>query len=767
MRGRKHIWVASVLTMISLGALGLVTRATWSLHSPRRAVDQARLGEFKAGPTRTAKPQVVQAYGKLPLTFEANQGQTDAEVKFVSRGNGYILFLTPTEAVLALYRVPATATEVRKADIVRARTEPDADAASVPAVVCTRLVGANPAPHVVGLDEVPGKSNYFLGSEPKKWRTNVPHYARVKYHDVYPGVDLIYHGTQRQLEYDFVVAPGADPNMITLSFSGMDNLELDADGDLVLQTPGGPIRQQKPVIFQEKDSIRQEISGGYVLKGEQQVGFQLGPYDPLKPLVIDPTLVYSTYLGGNSDDFAFSIAVGKHGSAYITGRTFSTNFPTRDPLQPALTGVNAAFVTKLSPDGSGLVYSTYLGGSRAAIGFGIAVDKHGNAYVAGATNSADFPTVNPFQADFHGGPPGAEADAFLAKLSRDGSELLYSTYLGGNEQDIGEAIAVDSKGKAYITGFTRSPNFPTSPSAFQTAIGGGTCGDPPNTFPCPDVFVAKIDTNQSGADSLVYSTYLGGRDEDVPSAIAFDDDGKAYVTGETLSPNFPTQHPFQPNLRGPQNAFVAKLNEDGSALLYSTYLGGNGEDTGFGIALDDARNIIVAGCANSRNFPTMNALQPMHAGGPFDAFVAKFNPAGDELIFSTYLGGSGLDIAFFMALDDDGNIYLVGDTNSPNFPIENPLQRNFGGGARDAFVAKLTSDGSALEFSTYLGGSRTDQGFGIAVDRRGNAYVTGQTRSDDFPTMNPFQPARGGGMCGPLPCADAYVAKIAVGNDED
>jgi hypothetical protein len=604
-----------------------------------------------------------------------------------------------------------------------------------------KLLGANPASDVSGVDEMPGKSNYFIGNDAKKWHTNVPMYAKVKYKSVYSGIDLVYYGNQRQLEYDFVVAPGADPRRIQLGVRGARKISRIEDGDLVLAMDAGEIRWHKPVAYQEKGGARQEIAVRYAINGKNRVGFQVADYDLRRPLFIDP-LIYSTYLGGSGGDQCTGIAVDNLGNAYVTGNTASTDFPTKNPLQPSYNGGADAFVAKLNPSGSALVYSTYLGGSGGDGGYGIAVDSSGNAYITGQTSSTNFPTMSPLQPSIGGG----YYDAFVAKLNATGSALVYSTYLGGSGADWGYSVAVDSSGNAYVTGYTGSANFPTM-NPLQPASGSnGVNGD---------AFLAKFDSTGS---ALVYSTYLGGSGFDEGLAVAADNFGNAYVTGLSDSTDFPTMNPLQPTCGGNGCAFVAKLNPTGSALLYSTYLGGSGGDAGQGIAVDSLGNAYVTGWTASTNFPTMNPLQPANAGGGADAFVTKLNPAGSALVYSTYLGGSGTDFAVGIAVDSVGNAYVTGFTASTNFPTMSPLQPSFGGGYYDAFVAKLNATGSALVYSTYLGGSLDDNGTGVAVDSSGNAYVTGYTLSTDFPTMNPLQPtnADGGRYV-------AFVAKIANG----
>jgi hypothetical protein len=609
-------------------------------------------------------------------------------------------------------------------------------------VLRVRLVGATPNPRVIGTEALPGKSHYFLGSDPQAWRTEIPHFVKVRYEAVYPGVDLVYYGTAGQLEYDFVVASGADPGAITLAFAGVDTLALDPQGDLLLHTAGGPIRQHKPTIYQEGNGIRQEIAGGYVLKDRQQVGFQVAAYDASRPLIIDPVLSYSTYLGGSANDVGFGIAVDAAGNAYITGQTSSANFPTSAAFDTTLAGTIDAFVTKLNPDGSALVYSTYLGGGGIDIGRGIAADAAGNAYVTGQTSSGTFPTTaSPFQPALAGG-----SDAFVTKLNPDGSALVYSTFLGGVAGDIGRGIALDAAGNAYVTGDTASSaDFPTTAGAFDQIFNGGS----------NDAFVTKLNPDGS---ALVYSTFLGGSTSDASSGIAVDASGNAYVTGNTASSaDFPTTTgAFDQIFNGGSNdAFVTKLNPAGTApLVYSTFLGGGNDDLGIGIAVDATGNAYMTGYTLSADFPTTAGVFDGTLGGFTDAFITKLNPAGTALVYSTYLGGGDDDLGIGIAVDATGNAYMTGDTFSSDFPTASPVQEVFGG-IDDAFVTKLNPDGSALVSSTFLGGVAGDIGRGIALDASGNAYVTGQTSSGTFPTTaSPVQPALAGG-------SDAFVTKLA------
>jgi hypothetical protein len=686
-----------------------------------------------SGKVPKVKKQVVETYGKLPLSFEPNQGQTNAQVKFLSRGRGYTLFLTPGEAVLAVRKGHGKpSTRLHKAAVT-----PDQPPETTTTVLRMQLVGANPATRMVGLDALPGKSNYFIGNDPQKWQTNVPHYARIAYEDVYPGIDLVYHGRQRQLEYDFIVGPGADPEAIALSFQGADRVQIDAKGDLVLHTPGGLIRQNKPLVYQEVDGIRQELRGGYVLNNKNRVSFDVAAYDASKPLVIDPVLSYSTYLGGRSTDVGDHIAVHCDPSAvcnaYVTGETDSIVFPTENAFQGELGGPYDVFVAKLNNTGTGLLYSTYLGGTDRDEFPNIAVDGDGNAYVTGTTASSDFPTTNgAFRPNLLG--PG---DAFVAKLSVDGTALVYSTYLGGSGDEAGYGIAVDTDSNAYVTGWTASSDFPTK-NGFEDTFGG----------PEFDAFVTKL--NPAGND-LVYSTYLSLNGQKEVGEIAVDATGNAYVVGSIWF------------YSGNTDAFVAKLNPEGNSLVYSTYLGGSRTDFGFGIAVDANGNAYVTGSTRSPDFPTAGPLQEALAGKncsncPSDVFVTNMDPDGD-VVYSTYLGGRESDVGYGIAIDFGGNAYITGRTVSRDFPSKNPFQRRSGGGPDDAFVAKLNAAGDALVYSSYLGGRGGEVGLGVAVDSAGDAYVTGSTNSTDFPTENAFQDTFGGGS------VDAFVTKVSGEGD--
>lgn len=721
------------------------------------------LAQSNQGPSRpdpSIQGKVIETYGKLPLSFEANQGQTDAKVKFLSRGSGYTLFLAGDEAVFSLRgsKVKSDASPSTH------RLHQSAVGPTTNAVLRMKLVKANPAAKVTGADQLPGKSNYFIGNDPTKWHNNVSTYEKVKYEGIYSGIDLVYYGNQRQLEYDFVVAPGADPHRIQFDIHGAKKIKRDGNGDLVLQFGNGEVRWHKPVVYQEKDGTRHEIDGRYVIKHRHQVSFDVAGYDSKRPLTIDPALGYSSYLGGSGYEFATGIAVDGSGDAYVTGLTASTDFPvTPGAFQMTCGGgcsnTGDAYVTEFNPTGSTLVYSTYLGGSGSDAGQGIAVGSSGNAYITGQTYSPDFPvTPGAFQTTCSG-CSGGYRNAFVTELNPAGSALVYSTYLGGSggygdgsDGDLGYGIVVGGSGNVYVIGTTSSTNFPVTPGAFQPNCGGGCNG-------FPDAFLTQL--NSTGS-ALVYSTYLGGSLDETGLGVAVDSVGDAYVTGNTDSTDFPvTPGAFQTTCGGgcknyQGDAFVTEFNPAGSALVYSTYLGGSSLDIGEGIAVDSSGNAYVTGLTESTNFPTMNPFQPAYGGGQDDAFVTKLNSTGSALVYSTYLGGSNSDQASGIVVDSAGNTYVAGSTSSTNFPTMNPSQ-GANAGSDDAFVSKFNPTGSALVYSTYLGGSGGDEAIGIAVDGSGDAYVTGTTSSIDFPTTpGAFQTTCSN--CSSY--ADAFVAQL-------
>jgi len=727
-----------------------------------------------------AHTQILDSHATLPLSFETNRGQTDARVKFLSRTEGYSLFLTADELVLAFRQKQSTGDTSKTQKLPLSGPSGvrhlghDSDVAPPKSptysVLRMKLRKANPLAAVAGIDKLAGEKNYFIGNDPAKWRANVPTYAKVKYEGIYPGIDLVYYGNKQRLEYDFVVAPGANSHRIVFDVRGAKWIHRDADGDLVLKIHEDEIRWHKPVAYQERDGNRQLVAANYAITDNNQVRFELEKYDPSRPLYIDP-LIYSTYLGGSSFDSGRAIAVDETGNAYVAGKTYSPDFPvTSGAFQATQSG--DVFVTKFNPTGSALIYSTYLGGSGSAIGggdvpAGISVDASGNAYITGTTYSNDFPiTAGAFQTVC--GCGGYNGDGFVTKLNPAGSALVYSSYLGGSSNEFAEGIALDSTGNAYITGFTSSSDFPTTPGAFQTTNGRGGKG-----------FVTKFNATGSG---LMYSTLLGGTGVnyfggDHGYGVAVDGSGDAYVTGVTNSRDFPTTPgAFQSVCDGggfgcSPNAFVTKFNATGSDLVYSTFVGGTDIDWGMGIAVDTIGNAYITGSTYSKDFPvTLGGFQRTcggTGGNCLDAFVSKINATGSALVYSNYLGGTDSDWGIGISLDSSGHAYITGYTESVDFPMMYPFQPPPTFRSDRAFVVKTNPNGSGLAYSSYLGeiaGFVSDyEGIyymvepvsGIALDSSGNAYLTGNTNSYSFPTMSPLQPFL-------LGTGDAFVAKISA-----
>ena len=690
-------------------------------------------------------------YMRQRLNFVANFSQAGAGADFVSRGPGYRISVTPTEAALSFQRRKPSSTVLAPPDVLR-----------------IKLVGANPQASVATAEPLPGRVNYFIGTDAKQWRTDISTFAKVICKEVYAGVDLVYYGNPQQLEFDFVVAPGGDPERVKLEFEGGEKLRVDAQGNLMLETPGGNLILHRPLVYQTVKGARQEIAGGFKQLNEREVAFAIGEHDETKSLIIDPTLSFSSFVGGTANDYATGIALDTAGNIYVAGNTGSADFPvTAGSYETSGTG-GAAFVTKFSANGS-MIYSTYLagnGGNSSSGAAGIAVDAQGNAYIAGTTGDYGFPVTGAVC------PPHSigdgNKDVFVTKLDPNGSQLLYSVLLGGDSDEEAGGIALDSAGNACVVGSTTSTDFPVV-NAFQSNYGGtpvapgGARGD---------AFVAKL--NPSGT-ALVYSSYLGGSGEEaaaqiapVTVAVAVDANGNTYVTGYTSSTNFPTTPgSFQPQINKNNDcggtcpsAFLTKVSPAGS-LVFSTYLGGTENDWGTGVAVDADGNAYVTGNAGSCDFPFQK--QAVNPDGPRQGiFACKFSADGSQLLYSSFLGGQGSSAA--IALDPAGEAFITGEiAGGTGFqtvcavqPAHAPIDPNGGLSAQfDAFVCKLASDGGSFEYASYLGGSEVDVGRAITVDGAGNAYLAGVTASPDFPTVSPFQGTYSGGL-------DAFIAVISV-----
>jgi uncharacterized protein (TIGR03437 family) len=916
---------------------------------------------------RTARARIEQTYGKLPMRFEANEGQSDARVKFMARGAGYSVFLTGDEAVLQL----------RKGDLSDGRTagRRTAEKSVESLALRMKLAGSNPTSRVSGVGRLSSTSNYFIGNDPAAWRRGVSNYSKVKYESVYPGIDLIWYGNQHLLEHDFMIAPGADPSRIKLSFSGADSMAIDGEGALVLRAGGADLRLLKPIAWQESNGSRRTVNCDYRLSDKDRVEFQLGDYDSNLPLVIDPVLIYSTYIGGVGVDIGQDIAVDGSGAAYISGQTASADFPGPSPIQPVRGTLMDAFVLKINPAGDAVVFGTWIGGNGTDIAASLSVDLSGNIYLAGTTSSLNFPLQNPLQASIRG-----LTDAFAVKINASGSMLIYSTYIGGLGVDSASALAVDGNGNLYLTGSTDSSDFPlvnafqslklgsgahasdnggeswseigngllgadandlviapsdpstlyagtdrgvfksvdrglswnllggtqfirninqviVDPSApdilyavsglqlFKSVDGGGAWvqkpislirtmavnpttpstlyagtitglsvsangGDSWTPIPIPSITGGTIGqveevefdpitptTIYIGASRGIYKSVNGGATwafagnglpfvNFVRIAISRSNPATLYAIGNNAAMfksinaganwfalstpslgvlSFPwplVVAPDNPDVVyvGSRNfgifrsndggatwnrvnnglnasdiralvidhsspgrvyagsdsgtdAFVAKLDASGSSLVYSSYLGGAASDSGAGIVVDPSGAAYVAGSTASVNFPVVNAFQPTLAGVG-DAFVTKVSESGSEISWATFLGGSNLENANGIALSPTGEIFVVGVTSSTDFPVNNAIQPSLNGFFQDGFITKLKNDGSALDFSTYLGGAGPEIATAIAVDSAGNPYVTGATNSPDFPVVNAVQSTNRDN--------DAFVTKLSA-----
>ncbi|MBI4852202.1 MAG: SBBP repeat-containing protein [Acidobacteria bacterium] len=679
----------------------------------------AKLGLKPA--SRETISKINENYGKLPLRFEKNVGQTNQSIDFISHNNNYTLFLSSTKATFAFENERNINNFINKSKVYN-----ENDKVSITNILTMRLVKANSYAKAIELEQLETVSNYLLSNDKKQWKSNVQNFAKVKYQNIYPGIDIVYYGNQRQLEYDLIVSPYADPKNINLEFVEANTLTVNSNGDLIIIVNDQEIYKKKPYAYQEINGIRQIIDSKYVVKENKMVSFELSDYDASQPLIIDPMVGYSTYLGGTGSDFSNAIAIDNTGNAYIVGYTESTNFPTNNPQQRTLSGKNDIFVSKLNASGNSLAFSTYIGGSDEDFGNAIAIDSKSNVYITGYTFSTNFPTVNALQSKNGNTTSNSGGDSFVVKLNSQGNSLIYATYVGGASDDMATSIAVDSQDSAYITGFTNSANFPVA-NAIQNKSNGGF-----------DAFLTKL---SSIGNSLIYSTYFGGSDNDFGNAIAIDKNNNVYIVGQTDSRNLPTVNPQQSIIGGDSDGFITKFTNTGNTISFATYFGGSDFDVITSIAIDNINNIYVTGVTASKDLSVMSALQQNKADN-LDIFISKLNAIGNSLIFSTYLGGNGDEQANSIGLDEKNNVYIMGVTTSTNFPLIDAIQKTNAGG-QDAFMTKLNATGNSLIFSTYLGGAGNDVGASLAVDPKGNVFMTGITNSMNFPMSKPLQSACG------------------------
>ena len=747
-----RVWMLMALAAISL--LCFRDREAGSEQAAAPAVPRvARVGSHAArGRTNAAVATgpsqadlAVATYGKLPLAFVENRGQEEKRVRYSARGDGFAFFFTAGDVVMALRKEGARA--------------PGASLA-------LRFLGRNPQGTLEAEDRAPGEVNYLRGNDSSGFHTHVARYGTVVYRDLWPRIDLAVRGAEGKLKYEFRVHPGGRPGDIRLDYAGASAVALAADGSLSIHTPIGVLADDAPVAWQEIDGARVAVASRYVVKPARgavhEVGFALGGQVRAdRELVIDPSLAYATFIGGQSDDAGGAMTVDTAGNVYLIGTTLSSDCPTTaGAFDRTIAGPRDIFVTKLNPTGTALVYSTFLGGIATPVpaggadefeaGRGIAVDAAGNAYITGQTTASDFPTTpGAFQRSLHVATFDA-TDAWIAKLNPSGSALVYSSFLGGFDIDDALAIAIDAAGNAYVAGETGSTDFPTTAGAFDRTINGEF-----------DTYILKM--NPTGS-ALVYSTFLGGEFVDLPSAIQVDGAGNAIVVGSTRSTTYPTTAAaFDTTPNGMFDVYVTKLNASGSGLVFSTLIGGSDMDGPGGFVRDAAGNLYIAGGTVSANFPTTAGALRTTRSGPSDGFVLALSPTGTALVFSTFIGGSDSDSTSGVALDAAGNVWVAGTTSSLDYPVTaDALQGVHRGGITDAVITELSPAGSAILYSTFYGGTQPDPTGALAFDGSGNLYVMGHTFSADFPTTAGAFDRTFAGNAG-IFWGDVFVLKLSTG----
>jgi len=797
-KGSKGRWfavgVGALLAVIAAGMLA--PGSTARQENSRVGVSSLSLAAPSPALSPASRQRIAASYAALPLGFEPNQGQADPQVKYMARANGYTLFLTQSEAVFS-FRAKSSSGIERAIGHGHRFSQPKAAGPeeNETSTVGMRLVGGNPKAQLETREVLPGKTNYYVGNKPANWHANVPQYARVCYKDVYPGVDLAYYGDRSRLEFDFIVAPESSPEPIALAFSGTQGITTDASGDLVVSSAAGNAVLHKPVAYQKVNGGRQPVAARFALKQGNRVNFELGNYDHSRELIIDPSVVYATYLGGANEDEVFALAVDSANNVFVTGESDSTSG------WPASAGGNVAashsfdvFVTKLTSSGA-LSYTTFVGGSNADSGLAITVDSFHAAYVTGITQSTDFPVSGTAPQPTGGGGGNCTntkkvsapcSDAFAFKLDANGVSV-WATYIGGSNDDDGYAIALDSAGNAWVAGDSFSGDFYPighASATLETNFNNGGTLNPP----ADDGFVVEI--NPAGTGPFLFATYLGGSFGDQINGIAIDSTNNVYVAGETNSTDFPTTTGAYQKTCGSDakcnangstsfyDAFVTKIATGGASLSYSTYIGGSSDDYAFAIALDGSGNAYLTGETTNDDssttpavpFPTTNGAfsTAYNAAASSNAFVTELNPAGSSLVYSSFLGGSVEDFGGGIAIDSFGDTYVTGMTQSADFPItSNAVQSQLNGNQStahsDAFVTQFLAGGSQLGFSSYLGGSMDENANAsgavgtIALDSARNIWIGGSTNSTDFPVTaaTAAQPAFGGNPY------DGFVTEIS------
>ena len=688
------------------------------------------------------KQQITNLYGKLPLTFVENRGQFDKQVRFCARSPKTTVYFCTNEVVFHFVEKPKGIKSPHALETSETNSA-QAEEKYKELVLRVSFSDTNPNVLIEGLDKLPVKVNVFRGSDQSKWLKDIPTYKKIIYHNLWEGIDLVYYGMPEYgMKYDLIVHPGADPTKAKLKYAGHDKLSVNSEGELIVNTAFVQIVEKKPYVYQQIKGNNEEVKGTFSVSNDI-VTLNLEDYDTNYPLIIDPGLAYSTFLGGTSYDSGYFISTDSSGCAYVTGVTYLTGFPTTvGAYDTSSNGEWDIFITKLNASGTGLVYSTFLGGASDDYGHGVDVDSSGSVYVTGYTESSDFPaTTGAYDTLYNG-----TGDVFVTKLNASGTGLVYSTFLGGASDDYGHGVDVDSSGSAYVTGYTESSDFPATIHAFDTSYNGFM-----------DVFVTKLNSTGTG---LVYSTFLGGTSYEYGYGISIDSSGCAYITGGTGSSDFPaTAGAYDTSCNGNQDVFVTKLNSTGTGLVYSTFLGGISDDVGFSVSVDSSGCAYVTGLTESSDFPATAGAYDTSCNSIFsflDAFVTKLNATGTGLVYSTFLGGIDNDYSHGISIDSSGCAYITGETESSDFPATTDAYDTLYNGMVDVFMTKLNASGTALVYSTFLGGISDDVGLSVSVDSSGRAYITGETESSDFPaTTDAYDTSQNGNH-------DVFMTKILM-----
>ncbi|MCP4582002.1 MAG: hypothetical protein GY839_10310 [candidate division Zixibacteria bacterium] len=659
----------------------------------------------------------------MPISFTENMGQFGETTLFKAEANGVAFYFSRDEVAYLF---------VRKTDV------PIEDELSVDKslsdelkqlrykqellLIKAKFIGANEQAEVSGEGIQNYKYNYFRGNDQSKWQTNVPSYSSIVYHDIYPGIDLKYYGNDKSLKYDFIIKPGADVSQIQIRYDGIDNLGVTPSGDLEINTSFGEMHEKAPRIYQDMNGLKTEVSGRYELKEPGVFGFAFDEsFNPEITLIIDPELAYSTFLGGSYHEYCNGIELDENGNMYIAGHTGSDDFPVVNPYDSSANGSGDIFVSKISSDGQTLLFSTFIGGGNAEHCYDVVINSLGDICLTGKTQSSDYPMAYPYQSIYDDGDVSSYGDAYITVLSSSGDSLVFSSYLGGNREDIGYGIAVNDYNDIYIIGFTKSNDFPTV-NAFDDTRNGYN-----------DAFVSKFSPYTGGSECLLISTYLGGSDTEKGNAIEIDGDENIYLVGETDSDDFPVSSDAFDTTFANDDIFITKMPPDLDSLMYSTYLGGLDDDHGYSIAVDNNGCAYLTGYTNSTDFPLVTPYDSTRVNR--EAFISKLSAAGDSLLYSTFLGGEHRDNGKKIAVDESGLVYITGQTQSNYYPLVNCDNPGFYNGS--IILSVLSTPTNTLCFSGRFGGSDSESGTDMVFADNGDLLITGLTKSPDFPLLNP------------------------------